>query len=62
MAFDAALVQNGSETETLTPEEFHAIALETRVEMLCQGRVRFVVGDRQVPADEALRRNERKAS
>lgn len=42
--------------ETLSVEEFQAIPLDKRVELIFEGRVQFFRNGKEIPVSEALRR------
>jgi len=40
----------------LTPSEFYAVPLSSRIELLTGGRIKFVKNDKQISALEALKK------
>jgi hypothetical protein len=54
--FDKAILESLTDgIKTYSPEEFQAISIVQRVEMLCRGQFKFYKNGNLVPAIEALR-------
>ncbi|HEV7922155.1 MAG TPA: hypothetical protein VGR02_15325 [Thermoanaerobaculia bacterium] len=57
MNFDRAIVSYpDGRVKQLPPEEFYAIPLSERIELLTSGRIRFERQNKQINALEALRK------
>jgi hypothetical protein len=55
-AFDRAITtEENGQVKEIDRDTYRAMPLKNRVRLLVEGRVRFYVGDREVPASEALK-------